>query len=62
MGELQTALDDGLPFNATAGRFADAQEAFDRAVAIAVREGDSALEMRTLANNANIVGNQTELG
>ena len=48
----------GLSVAVTARRFADAQEAFDRAVAIAVREGDTALEIRTLANNANVAGQQ----
>jgi len=43
----------GLLVNLEAGDYERATEAFDRALAIAEREGDVALEMRTLANAAD---------
>ena len=43
----------GLLVNLEAGDYQRASEAFDRALAIAEREGDAALEMRTLANSAD---------
>ena len=43
----------GLLLNLETGDHEGAQEAFDRAMNIAEKEGDVALEMRTLANSAD---------